>query len=295
MSSFTIGLLGSLASCILWASAVILFRKTADHVTAFGLNVGKNLVGFLFFTLTLLIMGHNLFPAIPLKDFLYLAISGVVGVGIGDMLFMKSLKMLGAGFNAIVSCLYTPLMILAGVFIFSETISIRLILGAILVVSAIVVSSLDDMDKRPKHLVTGILIGTLSILANVTGAVLFKGLLHRYSLFYIIWVRLFMGCLFLLLFYVFHPKRRELLSGLELSRNWVGLGISGILGTYLAILAWTLGLRHLPVSLIAVFSQLTVIMIIVLAYFFLREQLSIRRMVSAALAVGGAFITLVGA
>lgn len=292
MSSFTIGILGTLASSLFWAMAVILFRKSSDHVTAFGVNVGKNGVGILFFTATLLVLGIPLTPSMPMRDFLLLLLSGVVGIGLGDLLFMSSLKMLGAGLNAIVGCIYTPLMIVAGVVVFSETVGAQLIVGGALVVSAIILASSGDMHNRPKRLFLGIFVATVSMLCTLMGAVLYKDLLHRYDLFYITWVRLIAGSAFLIFYYLLHPRRQSLLVGLEKLHNWKMLALSGFLGTYLAISAWAVGLRNLPASLIAVFSELTVLMIILMAYFFLRESLTPRKIMATALAVGGAFVSV---
>jgi drug/metabolite transporter (DMT)-like permease len=292
MDAFTLGILGTLASSFFWAGAVILFRKSSDYVTAFGVNVGKNLVGLLCFSVTLVVMGIPMFPALPATDFLMLVLSGVVGIGLGDLLFMSSLKMLGAGLNAIVGCIYTPLMIVAGVLIFHESISVQLIIGAVLVVSAIIIASSGDMHNRPRHLFLGIFVATASMLSTLVGAVLYKDLLSRYDLFYLTWVRLIAGNAFLIVYYLFHPRRANLLQGLQKLHNWTMLGLSGFLGTYLAISAWALGLRNLPASLVAVFSELTVIVIILMAYFFLREPLTPRKMAATALAVGGAFLSV---
>jgi len=293
MSEFSIGILGTLASSLCWAVAVILFRMSADHVTAFGVNVGKNLVGTLFFTLTLLIMGTPFMPSMPQTDLWLLILSGVVGIGVGDLLFMTSLKWLGAGLNAIVGCIYTPLMILAGVMFFHESVNAQLIVGAVCVVSAIIIASTGDSRQRPRRLALGIVVATISMLCTLVGAVLYKDLLARYDLFYITWVRLIAGSAFLIVYYAFHPLRSRLLDGLGNWRNWRSLTLSGFLGTYLAISFWALGLRNLPASLIAVFSELTVIMIILMAYFFLREPLTLRKMVATGLAVGGAFLSVI--
>lgn len=294
MSSFGIGLAGTLASSLFWAAAVILFRKSTDHVTGFGVNVGKNLVGIVFFTVTLWVLGFDRIPRLPVRDFLFLVLSGAVGVGVGDLLFMESLQFLGAGLNAIVGCIYTPLMMLAGVLVFSETLSLRLAAGAIMVVTAIIVASSGDIRERPPHLLLGIFVAILSMLATLMGAVLYKDLLHRYDLCFVTWMRLLAGSAFLLLFYAAHPRRQRLLEGLGTPRNWRKLMLSGFLGTYLAIGAWAIGLRSLPASLIAVLSELTVIMIILMAYFFLHESLSPRKMAATALAVGGALVSVLG-
>jgi len=292
MDAFSIGIVGTLSSSLFWAMAVILFRKSSDYVTGFGVNVGKNAVGIVFFTLTLLVMGTPLAPDMTMRDFQLLILSGVIGIGLGDLLFMSSLKMLGAGLNAIVGCIYTPLMIIAGVVIFSETVGVQLIIGGVLVVCAIIIASSGDMHNRPRHLALGMFLAVVSMLSTLVGAILYKDLLDRYDLFYITWFRLIAGCAFLLVYYFVHPRRRTLLTGLGNLHNWKSLVLSGFLGTYLAISGWALGLRNLPASLIAVLSELTVIMIILMAYFFLRESLTPRKMVATALAVGGAFLSI---
>src|SRR5512140_1746328 len=130
------GNLFALASAIAWAAAVVLFKKSGDHFDAFGLNYFKSVVALLLFAVTLPLAGIGFLPQVPRAHLLLLLGSGVFGVAIADTLFFRTLTLIGAARAAIVSCLYTPLVVAASMLWLGESPTSKEIVGGLLVVSA---------------------------------------------------------------------------------------------------------------------------------------------------------------
>ena len=106
------GVLYSIGAALFWSIAVILFRKSGDSMSPIPLNLFKCLVSLLLLIPTLLIMGVPFFPDCPINDWWKLALSGIIGITLADVLFFASLNRLGAGLSAIVSCFYLPTVII---------------------------------------------------------------------------------------------------------------------------------------------------------------------------------------
>ena len=101
----------ALLAALVWAFAVILFKKSGETVHPLALNLFKNALAAGLFLPTMAIFGETLARQAPASDYLLLLLSGALGIGIGDAMFFKSLNCIGAGLWSIVSCLYSPFII----------------------------------------------------------------------------------------------------------------------------------------------------------------------------------------
>ncbi len=83
------------------------------------------------------------------------------GIGIADTLFFKSLNLLGAGFSAIIDCLYSPFTIGLSVLWLGDHLSLLQICGAIMIVSAVLTATnmRHHMSVSPSEFVAGTIWG----------------------------------------------------------------------------------------------------------------------------------------
>jgi drug/metabolite transporter (DMT)-like permease len=95
----------AIITAMTWSSAVICFKKSGEQVHPIALNLFKMILGGILIFFTMLIVHQVNYKDAHLKDYLILVASGVIGIGISDTLFFKSLNILGAGLSAIVDCL----------------------------------------------------------------------------------------------------------------------------------------------------------------------------------------------
>ena len=94
---------------VLWAVAIILYRKCGERVPPVALNVFKNTIAAVLFPLTMIVLGIPLFPSeSTLTDWAVLLLSGAIGIGIADTCLFASLNRIGAGRSAIVESGYSP-------------------------------------------------------------------------------------------------------------------------------------------------------------------------------------------
>jgi DME family drug/metabolite transporter len=75
------------------------------------------------------------------------SVSGVIGLGLGDTLYMNSLEILGVARAVPITCTY-PLFSLVWAFLFAgETITPEVVLGAAAIVFGIWLISISKMDE----------------------------------------------------------------------------------------------------------------------------------------------------
>ena len=284
----------ALASALVWAVAVILFRISGKTVSPFALNLFKNTVALLLFLPLLPLLGRPLLPAAPAADYALLLVSGFLGIAISDTLFLTALNLLGASLLAIVDCVYSPFIIVLSYFFLGERLNPWQFLGVLLIAAAIAVmawKSTGENGKVPRRdLFRGIVLGVLAMLTVAVGIVMIKPMLAHTDVFWATAMRLVGGIGGLVLALPFHPRRRAVLAPLLDVSQWKVLVPASVLGSFFSLLFWVAGMKFTLASIAAVLNQMNVIFVFILAAVFLREKATPWKIAAVALAFIGAFL-----
>ena len=304
MDANLIGEICSVVCTIMWAAAVVLFKKTGETVDPFSLNMFKNILALLLFTPTVLLAGDSLFPTDSPWSYGVLAVSGILGVSIADTLLFMCLNRLGASLAAIVDCMYAPSALFIVFVLFGEKIGPWTLVGAVLIISAILIGSVKSKDFNLKtgDLVAGIVYGSLSMFFMAFGVVMIKKpifghepVLENQPLLWVTWFRLLAGTIAMVLVSFMLPKPGRFYTFFRPSSVWKYMVPASILGTYLSMLVWLLGWKLIEsAGVAAVLNQLTLIFIMIFAAVFLKERISIRKIIAVFMALAGGVITVLG-
>jgi len=285
----------SLLAAVFWSAAVILFKKSGDTVHPVALNLFKNSLAFVLFIPTAYLFGVTLFYDAPISHYALLFLSGIIGLGIGDALFLKSLNLLGAGLSAIVSCMWAPFIAGMSIIFLNEHLSVLQILGIMLVASAVLVATLRTKSNISRHdLGWGLFWGILALVSMAVGIIMIKPLLEVSPLLWVTEVRLAGALAVLIVGLLVYPKRRAVLSTLAIKQGW-GFTIAGsFLGAYLAMFTWLAGMKYALASVASALNQISTLFTFILAFVILREPLTARRVAGIILAFAGAALVSFG-
>ncbi|NQT35618.1 DMT family transporter [bacterium] len=286
----------ALLTAVVWATAVIFFKKSGESVHPVALNLFKNLLATLLIIPTMWVMGEAMFRDVPAGDYLLLLLSGVLGIGLADTMFFKSLNLLGAGLSAIVDCLYSPFIIVLSMLWLGESLTFIQVLGAVMIVTAVLTATSERKSGNisTRNLIWGIFWGVSGMAFLAVGIVMIKPLLERSPLLWTTGVRLVGGWLALGLILLLYPARRAVLASLWQSRSWKYTVPGSFLGAYLAMILWLAGMKFASASIASALNQTSNIFIFVFAAIFLREPINRMRIIGIILGVGGAFLVMFG-
>jgi drug/metabolite transporter (DMT)-like permease len=286
----------ALATAMIWASAVILFKKSGETVHPIALNLFKNVLAAVLLLPSLWFFGESLIRPVPEGDYLLLLLSGALGIGIADTLFFISLNLLGAGLSAIVDCLYSPFVIGFAMLWLGEKLTVFQIIGVFMIISAVLEATLRKQASHlsRRNLWLGVLCGALSMAVTAAGIIMVKPLLEHSPILWVSEIRMFGGVAVLLIVLLFRRDRRAILQSLMIRRGW-GYMISGsFIGAYLALLFWLGGMKYAHASVAAALNQTSNIFVFVFAAFFLRERITRQRTIGILLGVAGAYFVMFG-
>lgn len=290
------GELLALVTAVAWAAAVILFARSGEHVPPLSLNLFRVSVGAVLLLPTLLLSGGRLWGVAPPGDYLILIGSGVIAIAISDTLFHMCLNRVGAGITAIVDCLYAPLVVLLAFGFIGERLRAWQIVGMLLVLASIVVTSRarPPAGSTTRGLLAGIGVGLLAMLTLAVGIVMAKPVLDRSPVLWATTVRQLgaLGALAVTLPFV--PGGRAALAVFRPVASWRYTLSGAFLGSYVALILWIAGMKYAQAGVAAILNQTSTVFILVFAAFFLEEPFTRRKAVAVLLAVAGILVVTFG-
>lgn len=303
MTDSTWGALASVSTALVWASSVILFTRSGEHVGPYALNLFKNLISLPLFAFTLWWSGEGAGEVLSRDTWVFLG-SGALGIGVADVLFFAGLNRLGAGRIAIVDCLYSPSVVLFAFLYLGESLSPLHALGAVLVLSAVVLgareepsstgaSSTSAAGRADLALVSGLLFGGGAVVLMAAAIVWVKPVLVRHSVVWAVTARMVGGVLLQLLPLAFLPSLRAEVACAFRPHPGQRFAIPGaILGTYFALLLWIYGFKYTSAGIAGILNQTSTLFVVLLATVFLGERLTPRRALAVGLAFAGILLVL---
>jgi drug/metabolite transporter (DMT)-like permease len=284
----------SLLSAVVWAFAVILFRKSGDAVPPRALNVFKNTLALGLVALTMLALGVRFAPPERTRsDWVELLVSGALGLGVADSLVFAGLNRLGASRFAVVDCSYTPSIFICSSLYLHEALGPVKLAGAVLVGAAVLVGTFERKAEEPlarARLVSGVAFGLTSMFVMAVGVVIAKPVLDVPGVdpWWAIGVRLVGGVITSALIAFACGDRRALAHAFIPGPHWRLMVPAALVGTYLSMVLWILGIKFTEVTISSVLNQTSTIFTLVFATLFLGEALTARRVIAIVLGFSGA-------
>ncbi|MBN1296457.1 DMT family transporter [bacterium] len=298
MSPDTIGKLLALTCAFVWAFAVILFKRSGETMSPLALNLYKtSIAGLTIFPLWLLTEPELIPSTLSSADLGLLAISGILGITIADSLFFFCLNRVGAGYYAILDCIYSPSMIALSWLMLDEPFSLRHVAGAGLVISGVLLVSFDQKTVRRlpvKIWIQGASAGLAGILLMVFSIILVKPLLDTHSAVLIVECRMLPAIVGLHLIALFRKERWQLYRSLIRKRAFI-LALPGtLLGNVISMLTWVAAFKYTDLGSASILNQTSVIFVVILAAIFLKETLDRQRIIATILGFAGSVVILGG-
>jgi drug/metabolite transporter (DMT)-like permease len=283
-----------LTAAMLWAVAVVMFRAP---IAAWGprtTNLVKCLVATVLLVFTLPFFGWlSAFAAVPSRDLAWIAISGLVGLTLGDTALFAAVGKIGAHRTLV---LQTSAPIFAGLLAFAmgEQLSARQLAGAAVVLAGVmlVVGPGDPhRDGRTRHAAAaGIALAVLGAVGQGAGVVLAKQGMDVIGAMPATLIRLAAGTVGLLLA-GFVTGRTGTLHRAIADRPSMRRAIPAtVLGTYLALLLMMFGVALAPATIAAVLLATSPIFSLVVEALVDRQRPTAAAVLGTLIAVAGVAI-----
>lgn len=274
--------------------AVILMRVSGFQIAPYPLNFFKNCVTVLLIAAVLLVLGESWWPDLQPEELVRLVISAVLGISVADTMIAAALNRLGASLQALADCAYAPSIVLVGLLMFGEMLSMWELIGGVLVVSGVFVGAAMTAEiKHPRDLWAGIALAACAHIIMAVGILMVRDIYREISIVWVTGFRFLVASLVMMLWAAIrYPRalRTHLFVGFVRRDTWRTMVPMAILGPFLATLCWVGGFKYLTAGRAAIYNQLSTVFIILLAYVFLKERFTVRKAIGTALALAGSLL-----
>lgn len=170
-----VGELAALTTATLWAFGSLFFTVVARRVGVLALNTFRISLAFPLLLLLLLATGKSAnFPAHDDPALLWLGVSGLIGLSLGDLGTFGSMTRLGPRVATLLGALAPPITALLAVVFLDEGLPTIAVIGMGLTLAGVVWVVLERpaVDIPRGHRVQGVLLGLLSAVCQAVGLIL---------------------------------------------------------------------------------------------------------------------------
>lgn len=284
------GIIAALLSAASWAFGTVVFDRIGRSVPYIGITFLKG--AFSIVLMLILIVFAGGLQSISLKEFGYLAISGIVGIAIGDSLFFKSLQYLGAKTQVVFFLLGQIFTMLLSLLFLGELLSVAQYIGATILLFGVTVVIWRKQEDHPNK-IAGIIYGLLSILCFSASSILVKIAIADVEVITASFYRMVFGTIVTLAFGLVSQNLSSWIAPLKQNRRLLTLFVLNVaVITYGGFLLSIVAIKYISVSLASVLSTTEPIFAIVLAYVINKEPVSKREILGAAITIAGLLIIL---
>jgi DME family drug/metabolite transporter len=155
------GELAALGAAICWTVSAILYKEALLKAKPISANITRCVSTSIILVVSLTAIGKiGVLTSLPTYAVVLACVSGIIGLGFGDTLYMVSLKLIGVARAVPITCTYPLFSLLWAIFFVGEQVTLPVVLGAVTIVFGIWLLSLgekaDAVKTRKKILVKGV-------------------------------------------------------------------------------------------------------------------------------------------
>jgi drug/metabolite transporter (DMT)-like permease len=272
-NGFGLGVVCALGSALTWAVVSLLARNLSDQFNSITINaIRSTLGGGIVLSLVLLQGGGAALLTLSPPVVVFLALSVLVAVGVGDTLFFEGTRTLGVAVAMTVSMSYPLITALLAVLLMGETLTLRLALGILLTLGGlalIVTGGKSPEADRSDRSRFGLVAASVAAVAWAASALLMKPPLNEVDAVTATAVRLPLIAVALWI----TPWTWDTVGRLRASSRATRLAIAGLGGlTAVTTVMFAAGLKYAGVAVGTVLSSTAPLFSIPLGLWFSGER-----------------------
>jgi drug/metabolite transporter (DMT)-like permease len=305
----SLGLLFALLTTLSWSIGIFPFTQAARRLGINPLNNFRLILAAIIIGVIACVSGFkgfvNIFSSEYLNAWVWLSISGIVGLTIGDHFAFAMYSVLGARIGSVLTTFAPAAALLLGSIIIDEHISFIGIIGMIVTITGVNFVSLgkSEREKIPNHghgsIAYGIIAGILAALCQGAGLVLAKkGMLSHIEFpvnpVHATFIRLTAASLSLLLFNIVSGRIKEVYELVAKNKNQgLKYAVAGTMfGPVMGVCLSLYTVSFIEPSIAQTIFSLVPAFAFVLAVMFFNEKITLRSMIGLFIAISGVVILI---
>lgn len=303
MTPFT-GEIIAFLTVLCWTVGSQFFEAAGKRVGSLTVNLVRLVLAAVFLCATLLISQGQPIPwDFPLRNWGWLALSGLIGFALGDMFLFKAFVEIGPRISMLVMSLSAPVTALIGWGFLGEVYKPVQWLGILVTIIGVAMVILERNGSPPTGAVTvnnrvakkitvhGVVMAFLGMLGQAIGYILSKvGMLSGGEMLDPVaatTIRVLAGILGVIVIFFILGWWPKMWNSRHDGKAWAYTTVGAFLGPYLGVVLSLAALHYTSAGVASTIMALTPVMLIPFAVFIHKEHVSLRALVGTIVAFSG--------
>ncbi len=289
---FGLGEFYSLLCAVLWAFAVIYYKKAGDHFSAYEMNLFKTIFVMFLMVPTVLITDGFSVPDLSYYQFGIIFMSGFVGIMLADLLYLRALQLIGASLTGITGSLYSPFVVGMSLLFLGEVLQFWQYIGMLLVLTGVMLVAYRKKSFSNSHPpLIGFLFAILAVFFTALGIVIIKPVTNELPFFWVILIRSIGGYVTMVLVGLILRKPLKVRHILTAKAGkWLIIGT--FIGQYLSMMVWVAGYKYTSASIASILNETASIFILILSWLMLGEKITRKKIIGIIITIFGVILVL---
>lgn len=287
-----IGEFAALAVAIFWTITALAFESASRKVGSLTVNILRLSIAMIFISIfTWISRGHFLPNDATGYNWLWLGLSGLVGLVLGDYFLFRSYPLIGSRFAMLIMTLAPPLAAIFGYFILGESLNILQMAGMIIVILGIALAIFNKPVKGERLSIklapAGLLFAFIGAIGQGLGIVLSKYGMNGYDAFASTQIRIIAGIAGFTLIITLMRRWGNVGAAIKNPPVMKPLILGAFFGPFLGISFSLLSVKYTQAGIASTIMAIVPILILAPSAWIYKEKITVVEIAGAVLSVAG--------
>jgi len=286
------GEFAALAVAFFWTVTALAFESASRKIGSIPVNIMRLVMAFFFIgTFTLISRGSFIPLDASHHNWIWLSLSGLIGLVLGDYYLFKSYALIGSRFAMLIMTTVPPMAAFFGFLILDESLQIMHLAGMVVVIGGITTAIFNrpikgeklSMKLAPK----GVLFALIGALGQALGLVLSKYGMEDYDPFASTHIRIIAGVLGYSFVITVLGRWGVVRNAMKNIAAMKSLTLGAVFGPFLGISFSLIAVKYTEAGIASTIMAIVPILIIAPSVFIYKEKITKAEVIGAVISVCG--------
>jgi drug/metabolite transporter (DMT)-like permease len=286
------GEFAALAVAVFWTITALAFESASRKVGSLTVNIIRLSLAMIFLSIYTLIFRGYLFPTdATTHNWVWLGLSGIVGLVLGDYFLFRSYPLIGSRFAMLIMTLAPPLAAIFGYFILGESLNLLQMAGMVIVILGIALAIFNKPVKGERLSIklsgAGLLFAFIGAIGQGLGIVLSKYGMEGYDAFASTQIRILAGLAGFVILISLLRRWGNVWAAVRNAPAMKALVLGAFFGPFLGISFSLLSVKFTQAGIASTIMAIVPILILAPSAWIYKEKITAVEIAGAVLSVAG--------
>lgn len=293
-----LGEIAAITTALFWAITSVSFEDAGKKIGSMNLNLLRLLIAMIFLCVfTFFTRGFVLPTDAPLSTWMWLSLSGFVGIVIGDLLLFEAFVRISARISMLIYASVPPLSGIFSYIFLGEVMTIMQIIGMMVTLFGIALVILKGNGKSKKmklsHPLTGVLFAFGGAIGQAGGYIIGKFGMADYDAFAATQIRVIAGIVGFVIIFTILKQWKKFGTVLKKPKNLKSAAIGSVFGPFLGISLSLYAVQRINPGVASTLISITPVILIPYEIFIKKHKIHTREIIGSVVAIIGLAIMFI--